>query len=153
MFRIIRDANFAMVQLDRECDSCKGTGSEGKCRTCDGTGKSFDEFDLAHCKNYATDCRGGRDNGNGKCSKCGTEWTAGEVYAIDTEEDSWNSMDQTQDAPSDLRRLATVSSADQEIRAVGSHQGTDYGILITMSAMFLLFMFLFRRWAAKLTPQ
>lgn len=47
-----------------------------------------------------------------------------------------------------LRRLAAVSPADTEIRTV-RHQGTDHATLITMSAMFLLFMFLFRRWAAK----
>merc|ERR1711964_644421 len=46
------------------------------------------------------------------------------------------------------RRLATVPYADAEIRAaVGSHQGTDHTTLISMSAVFLFFMFLFRRWA------
>merc|ERR1712096_589458 len=39
------------------------------------------------------------------------------------------------------RRLATVTPADAEIRMVSSHQGTDHATLITMSAMFLLFMF------------
>merc|ERR1712096_111207 len=54
-----------------------------------------------------------------------------------------------EDPISEPRRLAPVTPAYEGTRAIDTHQGTDHATLLTMSAMFLLVMFLFRRWAAK----
>merc|ERR1711900_148818 len=48
-----------------------------------------------------------------------------------------------------VRRLATVTPAYEETGAIDAHQRTNHATLLTMSAMFLLVIFLFRRWAAK----